>query len=143
MIEIDNREDWKKGVKIFLENVTVPYDREYKWPPAIYDNDGNMFFQFNEYIDYVPNERGVMSFSENEKEEFIKIFNLDSFDQLLEIFNLREEACFKAWNGIDKSNIKEEIETALKETFGYNLMIFSEEEYNESLELFELDIEEE
>lgn len=141
MIEINNREDWKKGVKTFLENVTVPYDKEYKWPPAIYNENGDIFFQFNEYIDYIPNEKNIMTSSEEEKNDITKLFNLDSFDELLEIFNLRDEACFKAWNNIDKNNIKEEIESALKEAFGYSLMTFSEDEYNESIELSELDLE--
>ena len=79
MIEINNREDWKKGVKTFLENVTVPYDKEYKWPPAIYNENGDIFFQFNEYIDYIPNERNIMTSSEEEKNDITKLFNLDSF----------------------------------------------------------------
>lgn len=143
MIEINNREDWKKGVKTFLENVTVPYDKEYKWPPAIYNENGDIFFQFNEYIDYIPNERNIMTSSEEEKNEIVKLFNQNDFNELLEMFNNREEAYFKSWDGIDNNNIKDEIESALKEAFGYSLMTFSEDEYNESIELSELDLEEE
>lgn len=142
-IEFNNREDWQKGIKIFLENSTVPYESEYKWPPAIYDENGNVFFEFNEYTDYVPEKRNIMDLSDEEKEKIVRLFNFNDFKELLELFNIREEAYFKAWVGIDKDNMEEEIDRALKEAFGYSLTTISEEEYNESMELNELDLEDE
>jgi len=143
LFEFLNRDEWKKAVKLILNNTVVPYDDPaggFPYPIGIYDKNGTIRFNFNNLTDYWPEELVLNELSEKEA---IDLFNVNDIQELISQFELRDEIEIGAWRGIDRNNIEQELEKAITEAMQCQFALVSDDEFEnwelESEQLNDLD----